>query len=89
MDWCELENGDAALTVIQTKKTADLDGSRPSVADRRTEDGKAKTHKIPAIEIENIGVAAFGAFTHDLHDLACYYKSHDVTKVAIKSTGAY
>lgn len=34
-------------------------------------------------------VRAFGTFTHDLHDLAAWFKSHGVTSVAMESTGVY
>jgi len=34
-------------------------------------------------------VRAFGTFTHDLHDLADWFKSHGVTSVAMESTGVY
>nr|WP_245875678.1 transposase [Puniceibacterium antarcticum] len=32
---------------------------------------------------------AFGKFTHDLHDLAVWLKSHGVTSIAMESTGVY
>ena len=34
-------------------------------------------------------VRAFGTLTHDLHDLAYWFKSHGVTSVAMESTGVY
>ena len=34
-------------------------------------------------------VRAFGTFTHDLHDLADWFKSHGVTSIAMESTGVY
>jgi len=34
-------------------------------------------------------VRAFGTFTHDLHDLAHWFKSHGVTSIAMESTGVY
>ena len=34
-------------------------------------------------------VRAFGTFTHDLHDLAQWFKSCGVTSVAMESTGVY
>jgi transposase len=34
-------------------------------------------------------VRAFGTFTHDLHDLADWFKLHGVTSVAMESTGVY
>ena len=34
-------------------------------------------------------VRAFGTFTHDLHELAAWFKSHGVTSVAMESTGVY
>jgi transposase len=37
----------------------------------------------------NMPVRAFGTFTHDLHDLAAWFKSHGVTSVAMESTGVY
>lgn len=36
-----------------------------------------------------VPVRAFGTFTHDLHDLAAWFKSHGVTSVAMESTGVY
>lgn len=90
----------------------DLHSPRPSVANRRTDNGKAKDRTAPAIETVNVGAAAvdigsrehmaavnpdvtdapvraFGTFTHDLHDLAYWFKSHGVTSVAMESTGVY
>ena len=87
-----------------------LHSPRPSVANRRTDNGKAQDHKPPGIETVNVGAAAvdigsrehmaavnpdvtdtpvraFGTFTHDLHDLADWFKSHGVTSVAMESTG--
>ena len=34
-------------------------------------------------------IRAFGTFTHDLHDLAQWFKSFGVTSVAMESTGIY
>jgi hypothetical protein len=34
-------------------------------------------------------VRAFGTFTHDLHDLADWFKTCGVTSVAMESTGVY
>ena len=34
-------------------------------------------------------IRAFGTFTHDLHDLARWFKSCGVTSVAMESTGVY
>lgn len=34
-------------------------------------------------------VRAFGTFTHDLHNLADWFKTHGVTSVAMESTGVY
>ncbi|WP_257884413.1 transposase [Sulfitobacter sp. CW3] len=38
-------------------------------------------------EVTDAPVRAFGTFTHDLHDLADWFKSHGVTSVAKESTG--
>ena len=59
-------------------------------------------HDAPAVDIgsrmhmavvnpdaTNMPVRAFGTFTHDLHDLAAWFKSHGVTSVAMESTGVY
>ena len=40
-------------------------------------------------EVTDAPVRAFGTFTHDLHDLANWFKSHGVTSVAMESTGVY
>jgi transposase len=40
-------------------------------------------------EVTDAPVRAFGTFTHDLHDLADWSKSHGVTSVAMESTGVY
>ncbi|WP_339765180.1 transposase [uncultured Sulfitobacter sp.] len=40
-------------------------------------------------EVTDAPVRAFGTFTHDLHDLADWFKSHGVTSVAKESTGVY
>lgn len=37
----------------------------------------------------DLPVRAFGTFTHDLHDLADWFKSCGVTSVAMESTGVY
>jgi hypothetical protein len=37
----------------------------------------------------NMPVRAFGTFTHDLHDLAAWFKCHGVTSMAMESTGVY
>lgn len=34
-------------------------------------------------------IRSFGSFTHDLHDLAAWFKSCGVTSVAMESTGVY
>ena len=34
-------------------------------------------------------IRAFGTFTHDLHDLAHWFKACGVTSVAMESTGVY
>lgn len=40
-------------------------------------------------DVTDAPVRAFGTFTHDLHDLADWFKSHGVTSVAMESTGVY
>ncbi|MEO1544807.1 MAG: IS110 family transposase [Pseudomonadota bacterium] len=40
-------------------------------------------------DVTDAPVRAFGTFTHDLHDLAGWFKSHGVTSVAMESTGVY
>lgn len=40
-------------------------------------------------EVTDAPVRAFGTFTHDLHDLANWFKSHGVTSIAMESTGVY
>jgi transposase InsO family protein len=40
-------------------------------------------------DVTDMPVRAFGTFTHDLHDLAAWFKSHGVTSVAMVSTGVY
>ena len=40
-------------------------------------------------DVTDTAVRAFGTFTHDLHDLADWFKSHGVTSVAMESTGVY
>jgi transposase len=40
-------------------------------------------------DVTDAPVRAFGTFTHDLHDLAAWFKSHGVTSVAMESTGVY
>lgn len=40
-------------------------------------------------EATDMPVRAFGTFTHDLHDLAAWFKSHGVTSIAMESTGVY
>jgi transposase len=40
-------------------------------------------------DVTDTPVKAFGTFTHDLHDLAAWFKSHGVTSVAMESTGVY
>ena len=40
-------------------------------------------------EVTDSPVRAFGTFTHDLHDLADWFKSHGVTSVAMETTGVY
>jgi transposase len=40
-------------------------------------------------DVTDAPVRAFGTFTHDLHDLAYWFKSHGVTSVAMESTGVY
>lgn len=40
-------------------------------------------------DVTDMPVKAFGTFTHDLHDLAVWFKSHAVTSVAMESTGVY
>lgn len=38
-------------------------------------------------DVTDVPVRAFGTFTHDLHDLADWFKSHGLTSVAMESTG--
>ncbi|WP_340290372.1 IS110 family transposase, partial [Sulfitobacter pontiacus] len=40
-------------------------------------------------DVTDAPVRAFGTFTHDLHDLGNWFKSHGVTSVAMESTGVY
>lgn len=40
-------------------------------------------------DITDAPIRAFGTFTHDLHDLADWFKSHGVTSIAMESTGVY
>lgn len=40
-------------------------------------------------DVTDAPVRAFGTFTHDLHDLADWLKTHGVTSVAMESTGVY
>ena len=40
-------------------------------------------------DVTDAPVRAFGTFTHDLHDLADWSKSHGVTSVTMESTGVY
>lgn len=40
-------------------------------------------------DVTDAPVRAFGTFTHDLHDLAYWFKSHGVTSVAMESMGVY
>jgi len=40
-------------------------------------------------DVTDTPVKAFGTFTHDLHDLAAWFKSNGVTSVAMESTGVY
>lgn len=40
-------------------------------------------------DVTDAPVRAFGTFTHDLHDLADWFKSHGVTSVAMESKGVY
>lgn len=40
-------------------------------------------------DVTDMPVRAFGTFTHDLHDLATWFKSQGVTSVAMESTGVY
>ena len=40
-------------------------------------------------DVTDAPVRAFGTFTHDLHDLADWFKSHGVTSIAMESTGVY
>ena len=40
-------------------------------------------------DVTDTPVRAFGTFTHDLHDLVDWFKSHGVTSVAMESTGVY
>ena len=68
----------------------DLHSPRPSVANRRTDNGKAKDLQGPVNpDVTDTPVRAFGTFTHDLHDLADWFKAHGVTSVAMESTGVY
>ena len=40
-------------------------------------------------DVTDAPVRAFGTFTHNLHDLADWFKSHGVTSIAMESTGVY
>jgi len=40
-------------------------------------------------DVTDAPVRAFGTFTHDLHDLAAWFKSNGVTSVAMEPTGVY
>ena len=40
-------------------------------------------------DVTHAPVRAFGTFSHDLHDLAEWFKTHGVTNVAMESTGVY
>lgn len=40
-------------------------------------------------DVTDAPIRAFGTFTHDLHDLAVWFKSHGVTSIAMESTGVY
>ncbi len=40
-------------------------------------------------EVTDAPIRAFGTFTHDLHDLAAWFKDHGVTSIAMESTGVY
>jgi len=40
-------------------------------------------------DVTDASVRAFGTFTHDLHDLADWFKTHGVTSIAMESTGVY
>jgi len=40
-------------------------------------------------DVTDAPIRAFGTFTHDLHDLADWFKSHGVTSIAMESTGVY
>jgi len=40
-------------------------------------------------ESDDMPIRAFGTFTHDLHDLATWFRSCGVTSVAMESTGVY
>jgi len=40
-------------------------------------------------DVTDAPVRAFGTFTHDLHDLADWFKAHGVTSIAMESTGVY
>lgn len=40
-------------------------------------------------DVAEMPVRAFETFTHNLHDLADWFKSHGVTSIAMESTGVY
>ena len=40
-------------------------------------------------ESDDMPIRAFGTFTHNLHDLATWFRSCGVTSVAMESTGVY
>jgi len=40
-------------------------------------------------DVTDAPVRAFGNLTHDLHDLAAWFKSHGAISVAMESTGVY
>ncbi len=40
-------------------------------------------------DVTGTPVRTFGSFTHDLHDLADWFKSHGVTSIAMESMGVY
>jgi transposase len=40
-------------------------------------------------DVTDAPIRAFGTFTHDLHDLAVWFKENGVTSIAMESTGVY
>ena len=41
------------------------------------------------LDVTNAPIRAFGTDPHNLHDLAAWFKEHDVTSIAMESTGVH